>query len=151
MIKRLIEIEGKIEFERYDSENWELILNIKRKDVVVLCMEMQLLEYERSQNLTIKSKNSPNTVTFKMLEGDGRAEAREDKKNFKVSLSRRQVMAMLAYILEYYRDSYASASHMHLEVSEKSPLGRSGDITIVAEKSAKPMSGEEAEQILKNM
>jgi hypothetical protein len=153
MIKRFIEISDNIELGRYDANNWELLLNIKYTDIAPLCMEMHLLEYKQSQVLTVKSKSTSKIIIFSLSDDLNEKRINIDKTDdkFKVELTFNGLQYIISYLLEYYRDSYAAASHIHLEVSEKSPLGRNGDLTIVAEKSANPMSGEELEKLIEDM
>ena len=147
-MKRFIEIEGDIVFDRVNQETWELMLNVTSKDLTLLLMEMQLLEYNRSQILTIKSKKSPLAVTLKISADNGESVINLVNNKFKIDLLRRDLRAITAFLLEYYRDTYAPVDHMHIDVAKCSNPGSDGTLTIIAEDSAEPMSGEEARKLL---
>ncbi len=153
MIKRFIEIENDIKFRRYNTDTWELLLKINAKDVTKLLLEMHLLEYKRAQILNVKSKTTSRIVVFSVLDNPNEKMSIVDEINdkFTVKLSFNNLQYITSFLLQYYRDSYAPADHIHLDVSKKSPIGKSGDLIIEAENAAKPMSGEDLTRLLKDL
>ncbi len=151
MLNRFIKIHGNIEFERYDSNNWEIMIRINRKDLVLVLMELYLLEYKHSQILTVKSYKSSLTLSICVFGDLEEIYVNSINNKYEIRLTQNGLQYIISFLLKYYRDSYAPVDHTHLSISNKSPLGRSGDLTIIAEDSAKPMSGEEAKRILEDM
>jgi len=153
MIKRFIEIENTIKFKTYNQDEWELLLKINRNDAIKLLLEMHLLEYSLAQIVSVKSKTTSEIIAFSLSENPNEKISTIEKINnkLKISLLFINLQYLISFLLRYYRDSHTPTNHIHLDISEKSPLGKSGDVIIETEDESNPLSGEELEKLLKNV
>ena len=147
-MKRYIEINADISFDKYNSGSWELNINILPKDVVTFFMEIQLLEFNHADCITIKSLTTIKSVNLIVsdLNNESSIDIVNDK--FKVIFSHGDIGYISSFLLQYYRDSYAPVSHVHIDITNNGKIGTDGTLTISAIASAPPISGEEAKKIL---
>lgn len=130
---RFIKIKGAIKL--FTDEPWELIIKITPEDVELFCMELNLLWFGKTEAVIIESLDTDEKVTLTAPETLDDTRVSMIKDDYKIEFSDSDIQAILSYLLEYYRDSFAPVSHMHIEVDDDT-LGEDGDITIVATRSA---------------
>lgn len=136
---RFIKIKGAIKLYTYDWDSWELIIKITPEDVELFCMELNLLWFGKAEAVIIESLETGEKVTLTAPETLDEARVCMKKDDYRIEFSDRDIQAILSYLLEYYRDSFAPVSHMHIEVNDDT-LGEDGDITIVATRSAEQLA-----------
>lgn len=147
-MKRFINIFGKIQIKRYNPNSWSLDIEITNEDIVPFFMELQLLDYKRADTVTIMASNTSECIVIKVPEKSVAASIELIDKKYQVKLSQREIGAISAYILEYYRDSYAPVSHIDIELSHSGKLGKDATLIIRTNNAAEPMTGEEAKRLL---
>ncbi len=138
---RLTKIKGAIKLNTYDSDSWEIIIKITPEDVELFCMELNLLWFGKADSVIVESSETGEKVTLTAPETLDEARVSMIKDDYRIEFSNRDIQAILSYLLEYYRDSFAPVSHMHIEVDDDT-LGEDGDITIVATRSAEQFAKE---------
>lgn len=150
MEKRFIEIKGGIYFKTYNSNDWELTLQIKHKDLAAFLLEMLLLEYRHVQELTVQSNASSKKIALTVSENIQVKETHVDKlkDKFKVSLSFNDLQYIASFLLKYYRDTVAPVDHIHIDVDKSIGLESAGTVTISVENSAEPISEDETKKLL---
>jgi hypothetical protein len=144
-MKRFIEIKGQINFLEILSE-WELILKITSKDIVPFILELQLLKYNHSKNLKIKSENDL-FLNFNIDENIKQGKMNITENKYQIILSMNEIDFISSYLLLYYKNKVASVSHIHIEINNLDS-GLIGDFTIIVADSEEPISGKKAVDIL---
>lgn len=147
-MKRFISISGSISFKRYTNESWSLCIEVIQNDIVPLFMEIQLLDFNKVDVVTIKSARTKECIDLSISEKDNESIIDYNESKYMVKISRSEMGAIAAFILQYYRDSYASVDHLDIETKHNGNLGDDATFVIVANEFAQPMSGEEAKKIL---
>ncbi|MDT8716236.1 hypothetical protein IAI10_06170 [Clostridium sp. 19966] len=147
-MKRYIETNGRIRLTGFESDDWEVLIRIEKEDLITFFMELQLLEFNHAECFTTKSLVTGKNINFMLVDMDEETRVELINDRIKVKLSHNDIGYISSFLLEYYRDSYAPASHIHIDVDNNSNIGKSGTITIEVSEYAPPMSGEEAKKIL---
>lgn len=135
IMKRFIKIRGEINLTIYDSNAWDLTIKITPEDIVPFFIELNLLLYKRAEAVIVESSETGEKVN--LLASDILVDSKVSmmKDDYKIEFSHRDIQEILEYLLEYYRDSFTTASRMHILVKDEL-LGKLGAVTIEATKTA---------------
>ena len=131
-MKRYITIMGDIIFKEYTSGNWELIVEIYPEDIVPFYMELQLLAFNLSESFTVTSLNSSISVNITFIRDTKESRIRFEKIKYMLELSNNDFDVISMFILQYYRDSCAPVSHIHLDIAKDESIKGKGELTILA-------------------
>lgn len=147
-MKRYIEINGEISFIIFESGGWEINVNIEPDDVIAFFMELQLIEFYHSNSITIKSLKTGRNIIIGLQNEDNEINVELINDKFRIKLTHDDIGYISSYLLQYYRDSSASVSHIQFDVLNNSNIGTDGMFIISATVSLPPLSGEEAKKLL---
>jgi len=131
-MKRYIEIKGNILFKEYTSESWELIVELYPEDIVPFYMELQLLSSNLSESFSMRSSNSSISVNITFLKDTKESRIRPENKKYKLELNNNDFDVISMFMLQFYRDSCAPVSHIHLNLAKDESIKGNGELTIFA-------------------
>lgn len=131
-MKRYIEIKGNILFKEYTSESWELIVELYPEDIVPFYMELQLLSSNLSESFSMRSSNSSISVNITFLKDTKESRIRPENKKYKLELNNNDFDVISMFMLQFYRDSCAPVSHIHLNLAKDESTKGNGELTIFA-------------------
>lgn len=147
-MKRYINISGSISIKRFTKESWSLCMEVKQNDIVPLFMEIQLLDFNKTDYVTIKSDKSKECIVLSISDDDNESIIDYNGLKYSVKITRNEMGAIAAFILQYFRDLYAPVDHLDIETKHNGNLGSDSTFVIIADEFAQPISGEEAKKLL---
>ena len=148
-MRRHIQLRQSFSTRRFDVGAWAIELPIAASDVVPLVCEITLLLYGRSDQLSLLFDRGRKLV-ISVCEGKSAVTGSDDNPS-SLSLNRSDAEFFLCFLLTWYRDRVAEANHIDVELVGSQSAGKDCTLVIKAEESQPPLSGDEAERILREM
>ena len=147
-MKRFINLKGLILVESFDSNSWSLVIEVTPQDIMPLFMDIQLLEFEQVDSLTISPVEVGNSVMLRLAENGDKSTIDQSNGKYQVQLTHRDIGTISSYLLKYYRDSYAPVDHLDIEISYKIKPDNDVTLMIKASNVAEPLSEEAVRRAL---
>lgn len=148
-MKRHILLRQSFSTRRFNVQAWAIELPVAASDVIPLVCEISLLLYGRSEQLSLLFDRGRKLV-LSVREGESNVTGLDDNPS-SLSLNRSDAEFVLSFLLTWYRDGIAEANHVDVELVGSQAAGKDCTLVIMAEKSQPPLSGGEAERILREM
>lgn len=148
-MRRHLQLRQSFETCRFDSESWAIELPIASSEVPILICEITLLLFGRAAQLSLLfplQKKVLLTVSAGSSTVDG-----TDVQPISLNLSRIHLEFVLGYLCTWYRDGVAEVNHIDVELKGSEGAGSDCTLVVKADQSQPPLSGEEAERILREM
>lgn len=146
---RSIKILGAIKIFN-NAKELDINLEVNYEDVIKLSMELQLLEYELSDEIKIKSQKSSEFLFIKMCSINKYSEYIIDNKNIKLVFSLNELQSISSFLLQYFKNNIAPVSHMHIYLRNKDDNEKEATLSITTDKYLPGYSAEEARLLLKD-
>jgi len=110
---------------------------------------MSLLLFGRSDQLSLLF-DIGNKLIVSVVDSSSEI-AGSDETPMSLRLGRRDVEFMMSFLLTWYRDGVAETNHIDIELVGSPLAGEDCTLVIQAENSRPPLSGDEAERLLRDM
>ena len=148
-MRRHVQLRQSIETFRFDPRSWAIELPIVGSEVPLLICETTLLLFGRATQLTLlfpDQKKVLLTVSNERSIVEGTVEQPTT-----IKLSRNDLEFVLAYLITWYRDGAAAVNHIDIDLMGTEAIGTDCTLVVKADQSQPPLTGEEAERILREM
>lgn len=146
MIRNLI-LKKKFDINRYNEQSWSLNIEITKKDLIPLFLELQLLYFSKINILEIRQNSYIKSLLIKKgTEFRSVIDLKEEC--VYLSFSENDLEIIFSYLLEYYLQGVATVNHIDIEINSISNLGKDCTLIIVANDFLEPMNAEEARKSL---
>lgn len=147
-MKRHVELKNPLLTTCYSDGSSSVGVTIDAVSVQRLCCELMLLLYEKSLQLTLRCGTKSRLV---LTVGGANGSIKKSADDlFCVEFSSSQTECLLAFLLNWYRDTIAEVPHLDIELLGDKLLGRDCTLVVKAEESRAPLSPEEVQRLLKN-
>ena len=148
-MRRHAQLQQSFSTRRFNKRAWAIELPVAASDVVPLVCEIMLLLHDRSDQLSLLFDRGRKLV-ISVCEGKSAVKGSDDSPS-SLSLNRSDAEFILCFLLTWYRDGIAEASHIDVELAASQSAGEDCTLIVKAEKSRPPLPGEETERILREM
>jgi hypothetical protein len=138
-----------VEYVVFDDRTAGLSVTVHREGLEAVLLELSLLRFELSPGLALSTVGH---VCRLVLDESEFGDYRREGSLHRVGLHRRQIEAIMVYLLTYYRDGVAAVRHVDVDVgTETSEASAPLMLTILVDEAQALMSAEEARRAIESM
>jgi hypothetical protein len=150
-MKRHVRIQQPFTTHRFDVRSWAIELPIAASDVVAIICELSLLLFGRSEQLSVLCGNERKLVISLGNRVSQMPQSVEESAAIAFSLSRNDLEVVTCYLLTWYRDGAAETKHIDIPILSNRAAGEDCTLVIHAAISRAPMTGDDAERMLRHL
>ncbi|MDO3413389.1 hypothetical protein QWJ34_26810 [Saccharibacillus sp. CPCC 101409] len=147
-MKRFIELKNEFVIRNYNEKLWGIELTICHEEVLDFFMELQMISFQKSDLLTLKTYHSPRSLQIQLQQAETQSQVESKAENLKLKITERDMGVIYSFLLLYYRDAVAPVDHIDIELSDENDPEKEVYLIIKAEDFSEPISEKEARRIL---
>lgn len=145
-MRRHFQLQHPVVVESIDPRHWCLQLRVEQVELAAFCCELMLLQFGMVERLSLLG-DRPRKLTV-VCHAEHRSVAEVESEAVRLTLCRRDLEAVLGFLLAWYRDGTSSVSHLDIELAPDAAAGIDRTLLVEAGESRPPMPADEAIRLL---
>ena len=146
-MRRHFRLQHPVVVESIDPRHWCLRLRVEQVELAAFCCELMLLHFEMVERLSLLGDRARKLTLA--CHAEHRSAAEVESEAVRLTFCRRDLEAVLGFLLAWYRDGTSSVSHLDINLASDDSAGIDRTLLVEAGQSRPPMPADEAIRLLR--